>query len=187
MVVLCMSGMGCATSSLDQSRGGMQFSNTTLPIVLGVSSLEDPILADDPGIYLHDYLMCHHMVASVELLPPWVEDTQYDVDYVLSGSISVPTHLDKRSGWGTFFSVITLGGYYFLGGPTRNTEMTIKYDCSLTCPLTGEIIHWRFKDERKGRYGLYGPRSARNRKPDVYEPGWREIYFRLNDLLGEDP
>ena len=87
---------GCATSSLEKSRAGQTFPEPTLPIVIGITSIKDPVATDDPALYLRDYLLRHRAMLGVELLPPWTDTGQVDADYVISGEINVPKPYEKK-------------------------------------------------------------------------------------------
>lgn len=186
LVLLSVSGSGCASSSLAKKHHAGSLPSGTLPATIAVLDMSDSVSCDDEGIYLKDYFDKHRVVIDVDLIPDNMPMDAYDYDYVISGSITASKMTDRRSGWGTFVSVMTCGVYYFLGGPTRKAETILDYSFTITNPISGDTRNFSFTDERMAFYGAYGPRIAVCDKPEVYEEGWKELSLRMRGVISED-
>ena len=148
------------------------------PSSVAIADVRDNVACDDEAFYLQRYLEGRRTFYDCVLADRSDPDAYHGADIVVSGKIE-PTLRSRRLGWGIFASWITLGGYYFLGGPTREGEVELAYDFQVRYADTGRTQTYAFTDVRKASYGLYGPTINLDRKPGVYEPGWERLLYEI--------
>lgn len=148
------------------------------PSSIAIADVQDNVACDDEAFYLQRYLEGQRTFYDCVLADRANPDAYHGAEIVVSGKIE-PTFRSKRLGWGIFASWITLGGYYFLGGPTREREVQLAYDFQVRYADMGQIQTYAFTDVRKACYGLYGPAINLDQKPGIYEPGWERLLYEI--------
>ncbi len=148
------------------------------PSSIALADVQDNVACDDEAFYLQRYLEGQRVFYDCVLADRSDSSAYHGADLVVSGKIE-PTFRAKRLGWGVFASWITLGGYYFLGGPTREEEARIAYAFDVRYADSGRTQAYEFKDVRKACFGLYGPSINLDRKPEVYESGWERLLYEI--------
>ena len=175
---------GCVSSTLSKSARSPGL-NGTIPVSVALRRIEDTVEYDDEGLYLQRSLRRGRSFLDVDLVPDDWQVGQSDSQIVIDGTIEHGGVRERRHGFGTFLSVVTLGGYYLLGGPTKTGQATVTYDFTVFFPGQNVTHDLTFQDRRSAYIGLYGARDYLSKKPAVYEPGWEELNGKVVALWKE--
>ncbi|HPC19267.1 MAG: hypothetical protein KBC66_04475 [Kiritimatiellae bacterium] len=168
---------GCASTTLNRPRDfGAVVGREPASIALG--EIRDNVACDDEAFYLQRYLEGQRVFYDCVLADRSDVRAYHGADLIVSGKIA-PAIQTRRLGWGVFASWITLGGYYLLGGPTREQEVRIAYDFEVEYADSGQSRNYRFEDVRQATFGLYGPGINLDQKPGVYIPGWERLLYEI--------
>lgn len=180
VVLVSLLGAGCATSSLQRKMPvDVAVPTDMQSSVLALRDVADGVSCDDEAIYLRDHLVKRGAFIGVELPPTEWRDDELGVDAVLSGRITGGAPVRRSFGFGKFLAIITVGGYYFMGGPTAVLESSTTYSFTLKHANTGKTQQYNFEDRRKAYTGLYGPSIPMRDKRDVYQNGWEALRRRM--------
>lgn len=168
---------GCSSTTLTRPRDfGAVVGREPASIALG--KIDDNVACDDEAFYLQRYLEDQRVFYDCVLADRADVRAYHGADLIVSGKIA-PAIQTRRLGWGIFASWITLGGYYLLGGPTREQEVRIAYDFEVEYADSGQSRTYRFEDVRQATFGLFGPGINLDQKPGVYEPGWERLLYEI--------
>jgi len=169
---------GCASASLKLP---LDFNAVVRrqPASIALGSIQDSVSCDDEAFYLQRYLEKKDVFYDCVLADQDNPHAYHGADILLSGRIEPRVGWSQGLGWGHFATFITMGGYYFLVGPTRKQEARIDYNFDVYFTDTGKTNSFHFYDLRKAYFGFYGPRINMDRKPELYEAGWDQLLYEI--------
>lgn len=174
---LVLLAAGCTSTSLTRPPDFNRVVDRQ-PSSIALGGIQDGVPCDDEAFYLQKYLEGKRIFYDCLLADNTDLHAYHGADVIVSGKIAHGGRT-QRLGWGKFAAIITLGGYYFLGGPTQKQQTSITYNFEVYFADTGKSQSYLFSDAREAYFGLYGPGINMERKPELYEPGWDRLLYEI--------
>jgi hypothetical protein len=184
-VLTALAAGGCGVSSSLKRPADFGSVVRPQPATVALAPISDRVACDDEAYYLQDYIEERGLFYDCLLADPDRPGRYHDGDVVIGGRIEPVLEPRQGMGWGTFASVITLGVYYFLGGPTSRQAHTVTYAFDVAYTDRGVTNLITFVDRREATYGWSGPPPGLTAKREIYGAGWDRLMYEVCRDLAE--